>query len=85
MLLWRTLAGQVGGMLSVALAGSMTSVTLQLYAMDHIQRRFRPGRTAAPGVQRRRLGRGPVPGVWLNQRFGAGTGQALSAIAAACC
>ncbi len=78
-----TLAGQVGGMLSVALAGSMTSVTLQLYMMDHIQRRdfvlAEPLRLVFSAAA---WGAGPFLGVWLNQRFGHGTGQALSAIAA---
>ena len=78
------LSGQIGGMLAVALAGSLTSVTLQLYMMDHIQRRdfvlAEPLRLVFSAAA---WGAGPFLGVWLNQRFGAGTGQALSATAAA--
>jgi hypothetical protein len=60
------LSGQVGGMLAVALAGSLTSVTLQLYMMDHIQRRdfvlAEPLRLVFSAAA---WGAGPFLGVWL--------------------
>lgn len=78
-----TLAGQIGGMLSIAIAGSTTGVTLQLYMMDYIQRRdfvlAEPLRLVFSAAA---WGAGPFLGVWLNQKFGGGTGQALSAASA---
>jgi len=79
-----TLAGQIGGMLSYALAGSITSVTLQLYMMDYIARRdfvlSEPLRLVFSAAA---WGAGPFLGVWLNQRLGGGTAEALSAASAA--
>jgi len=78
-----TLAGQIGSMLSYALAGSITSVTLQLYMMDYIQRRdfilSEPLRLVFSAAA---WGAGPFLGVWLNQNFGGGTAEALSAASA---
>src|SRR5262245_30621256 len=78
-----TIAGQIGGMLSYALAGSITSVTLQLYMMDYIQRRdfvlSEPLRLVFSAAA---WGAGPFLGVWLNQTHGNGAAEALSATSA---
>lgn len=78
-----TLAGQIGSMLSYALAGSITSVTLQLYMMDYIQRRdfilSEPLRLVFSAAA---WGAGPFLGVWLNQNYGGGTAETLSGASA---
>lgn len=78
-----SLPGQIGGMLSIAIAGSATGVTLQLYMLDYIQRRdfvfSEPLRLVFSAAA---WGAGPFLGVWLNRRFGMGAGQALSAASA---
>lgn len=78
-----TLAGQIGSMLSYALAGSITSVTLQLYMMDYIQRRdfilSEPLRLVFSAAA---WGAGPFLGVWLNQNYGGGTAEVLSGASA---
>jgi MFS family permease len=78
-----TVSGQIGGMLSYALAGSITSVTLQLYMMDYIQRRdfilSEPLRLVFSAAA---WGAGPFLGVWLNQTYGVGTAEAVSAASA---
>ncbi|HEY7690284.1 MAG TPA: MFS transporter [Dongiaceae bacterium] len=78
------LAGQIGGMLSYAIAGSITSVTLQLYMMDYIQRRdfvlSEPLRLVFSAAA---WGAGPFLGVWLNQTYGNGMAEIMSATSAA--
>jgi len=78
-----TLSGQIAGMLARSFGGAATNITLMLYVMDYIRRKdlvhsepLRMRLSAAAWAS------GPFLGVFLNERFGRGTGETVTVVSA---
>jgi len=78
-----TLAGQVSGMFARAVGGAATNIALMLYVMDYIRKRdlvrsepLKMMLSAAAWCA------GPFLGVFLNDRIGRGTGEAVTVVSA---
>jgi MFS family permease len=78
-----TLSGQIAGMLARSFGGAATNITLMLYVMDYIRKKdlvhsepLRMRLSAAAWAS------GPFLGVYLNERFGRGTGETVTVVSA---